>query len=208
MNLNTVGIWLQAIFTILLISVVFKDNPAYRFSEHTYVGLFAGYGVALAYFNYIRPNWQDKIMKGDLIWLVPALLGLLMYTRYIKPIAWLARYTICFNLGIGSGYVLSKDFKPFFVDQVRSTFLPLWGLTDWWKMVSNWIFVVGTISALVYFLFTLEKKGFQGKISAIGRVTMMIAFGAAFGNTVMARVALFLGRMQFLLGNWLKLIKV
>lgn len=72
---------------------------------------------------------------------------------------------------------------------------------------SNIIYVVGTFTALVYFLFTLEKKGVQGKISSMGRWVMMVAFGAAFGNTVMARVSLFLGRMQFLLGDWLHMIK-
>jgi len=208
MDTATLGTWLQALFTILLVSVVFKDNPAYRFAEHTYVGLFAGYGVALAFFNYIRPNVEDRLLaKKEYIFLIPILIGLLMYTRYIKPIAWLSRYTISFNLGIGTGYVLSKDFKPFFVDQIRATFLQLWGVSDWWKLLSNWIYVVGVVSSLVYFLFTLQKKGVQGKVSMVGRVVMMVAFGAAFGNTVMARVSLFLGRMQFLLGDWLKLIK-
>lgn len=203
------GIWLQALFTILLISIVFKDNPAYRFAEHTYVGLYAGYTVALQYYNYIRPNVQDRLLKNkEYIFLIPILIGLLMYTRYIKPIAWLARYTISFNLGIGTGYVLSKDMKPFFVDQVKATFLKLWGVSDWWKLLSNWIFVVGVVTSLVYFLFTLQKKGVQGHVSMIGRVVMMVAFGAAFGNTVMARVALFLGRMQFLLIDWLGIVKI
>lgn len=206
-TLISVGTTLQAIFTILLLSVVFKDNPAYRFAEHTFVGLYAGYTVALAYFQYIRPNVRDELIgQGELHWIVPIVIGLLMYTRYIKSIAWLSRYSLCFTLGIGTGYVLSRDMKPLFVDQVRATFLPLWGTGDWWVTVSNWVYVVGTVTALVYFLFTLQKKGVQGGVSKVGRVTMMIAFGAAFGNTVMARVSLFLGRMQFLLGNWLKLI--
>ncbi len=202
-----IGTWLQAIFTILLLSVVFKDNPGYRFAEHTYVGLWAGYTVALSFFQYIRPTIQDSIIaKGELHWLVPIVVGLLMYTRYIKSIAWLSRYSLCFTLGIGTGYVLSKDMKPLFMDQVRATFLKLWGTGDWWVTVGNWIFVIGTVTSLVYFMFTLQKKGVQGGISKVGRVVMMVAFGSAFGNTVMARVSLFLGRMQFLLGNWLKLI--
>ncbi|HHT85016.1 MAG: hypothetical protein ACOX34_04640 [Bacillota bacterium] len=94
-----------------------------------------------------------------------------------------------------------------FIDQIRATFLPLWVAGDWWASVSNILYVVGTFTALVYFLFTLEKKGIQGKVSSIGRWTMMLAFGAAFGNTVMARVSLFLGRMQFLLGDWLGIVK-
>ncbi len=202
------GTWLQAAFTILLLSVVFKDNPAYRFAENTYVGLFAGYTVAVQWFNYIRPSFQLRIMEEGKWWyIVPIIIGLMIYTRYIKPIAWVSRYHICFLLGIGSGYILSTTFKPMFIDQIKATFLPLWVAGDWWKSVSNIIYVVGTFTALVYFLFTLEKKGVQGKISGMGRWVMMIAFGAAFGNTVMARVSLFLGRMQFLLGDWLHMIK-
>jgi len=35
----------------------------------------------------------------------------------------------------------------------------------------------------------------------------MISFGASFGYTVMARVSLLIGRLQFLLGDWLQIIK-
>lgn len=206
--MELLGTWLNAIFTIFLLSVVFKDNPLYRFAENTYVGLYAGYTVALQWFQYIRPSVQLRIMQEGKWWYIfPIIIGLMIYTRYIRPIAWISRYHICFLLGIGSAYVLTTQFKPMFVDQIRATFLPLWVPGDWWASVSNILYVVGTFTALVYFLFTLEKKGFQGKVSSVGRWTMMLAFGAAFGNTVMARVSLFLGRMQFLLGDWLKIVK-
>ena len=35
---------------------------------------------------------------------------------------------------------------------------------------------------------------------------MMIAFGALFGNAVMGRMSLMIGRVQFLLGEWLGLL--
>ena len=35
----------------------------------------------------------------------------------------------------------------------------------------------------------------------------MVGFGASFGYTVMARISLFIGRLQFLLGDWLGIIK-
>ncbi len=200
--------WIEAFFTILLISIVFKDNPLYRFAENTYVGLYAGYTVALQWFQYIRPSFQYRILEQGKWWyILPIFLGLLIYMRYIRSVNWISRYHICFLLGIGSAYVLTTEFKPLFLDQIRATFLPLWVAGDWWQSVSNIIYVVGTFSALIYFLFTVEKKGLQGKISSVGRWIMMIAFGASFGNTVMSRVSLFLGRMQFLLGDWLKLIQ-
>jgi len=42
--------------------------------------------------------------------------------------------------------------------------------------------------------------------SRIGIVFVMIGFGAAFGYTVMARVSLLIGRMQFILIDWLGVI--
>jgi hypothetical protein len=56
---------------------------------------------------------------------------------------------------------------------------------------------VGVVSSLIYYLFTLEKRVFRATSRWVGRIVMMVAFGAAFGNTVMARVSLFLVRMQF-----------
>jgi hypothetical protein len=35
---------------------------------------------------------------------------------------------------------------------------------------------------------------------------MMVFFGATFGYTVMSRVSLLIGRMEFLLGDWLGLL--
>jgi len=35
----------------------------------------------------------------------------------------------------------------------------------------------------------------------------MVSFGAAFGYTAMARISLLIGRLQFLLGDWLRIIQ-
>jgi hypothetical protein len=36
---------------------------------------------------------------------------------------------------------------------------------------------------------------------------LMISFGASFGYTVMARISLLIGRLEFLLKDWLHIIK-
>jgi len=95
-----------------------------------------------------------------------------------------------------------------FIDQIKSTFLPFWGTGDWWKNTTNIVYAIGTVSVIAYFLFTVEKKGLHGKVSQVGRWVLMATFGASFGNSVLARVSLFLGRMQFLLGEWLHVIEV
>jgi hypothetical protein len=68
------------------------------------------------------------------------------------------------------------------------------------------LIIVGVIATLSYFYFSKEHKGVLGVAAKIGIWFMMIAFGASFGYTVMARISLLIGRVYFLLHNWLGLI--
>jgi hypothetical protein len=72
--------------------------------------------------------------------------------------------------------------------------------------ISGPILIVGVIATLTYFFFSKEHKGIIGGVAKIGIVYLMIGFGASFGYTVMARVSLLIGRMQFLLEDWLGVI--
>ena len=58
---------------------------------------------------------------------------------------------------------------------------------------------------LFYFFFSVEHKGVSGGISKVGIWFLMVSFGASFGYTVMGRVSLLIGRVQFLIYDWLQL---
>ncbi|MGE5579375.1 MAG: hypothetical protein ACM3WU_04945 [Bacillota bacterium] len=203
----TVLTWIQAALTIMLFSVVFADSPLYKVAEHLYVGLYAGYTVVVTWFNYIRPSSQDIIANQKYHLLIPICLGLLVYTRYISGWQWLARYNAAFVVGVGSGLILARDFKSLLLDQVTATFKPLWVAGKAGASLNNAVIVLGVVSVISHFLFTTKRQSVVGRLGSVGRAVMMIAFGSAFGNTVMSRVSLFLGRMQFLLGDWLKIVK-
>jgi hypothetical protein len=47
------GIWLAAFLTLCIFSFLYKDNPLYKFSEHLFVGVSAGYQLTLLYENYL-----------------------------------------------------------------------------------------------------------------------------------------------------------
>ena len=75
---------------------------------------------------------------------------------------------------------------------------------------SNWdaIFVfVGTFTGLIYFFFSVEHKKAAGGAARIGIFFLMVTFGASFGYTVMSRMSLLIGRMDFLFGDWLGLLR-
>ena len=76
-----------------------------------------------------------------------------------------------------------------------------------WSLVWGLITFIGVLTTLSYFFFSREQKGALKVSANIGIWFIMIGFGASFGNTVMARVSLLIGRVQFLLTDWINLIK-
>jgi hypothetical protein len=88
--------------------------------------------------------------------------------------------------------------------QMRSTFVDLGA--PFGEVVLNLIILVGVLSTLVYFYFSKEHKGLLGVSARVGIWFIMIAFGAHFGYTVMARVSLLIGQVNFIFIDWLGII--
>ncbi len=61
------------------------------------------------------------------------------------------------------------------------------------------VLLIGVISVLFYFFFSIEHAGPVRVAARIGILFLMISFGAAFGYTVMARMSLLIGRLSDLI---------
>lgn len=206
--MNSLGTWIAAFLTLAFLSMVFKDNIFYRFAENLYVGCFAGYSIVVNWYSYVKPTLFTSIAKeGKWSLAIPVVIGLLIYTKYFKSTRWLSRYSMAFMLGIGSGYVLTKDFKSLCLTQITATFQSLTLAKGFLPLVSSLVLVLGVLSVLSYFFFTAKRKGLLGYSSQFGKWIMMIGFGTAFGSNVMGRLSLLLGRLQFLLIDWLGVVK-
>lgn len=200
-------IWIGAILTLMIFSFLFKDNAFYKFGEHLFVGVANGYYIALYWHNALKPNLYDQLAAGNLIYIIPLLLGLMYFARFIPKISWLVRIPIGFIIGWGAGISIPAYFQAEVLRQIEGTVVtpetfinPLNGI---WAL----IIFIGVVCTLIYFFFSKEHKGILGHTSRLGIIFIMIGFGASFGYTVMARVSLLIGRIQFLLGPWLGLIE-
>ncbi len=194
------GTWIAAISTIGIMSFVFKDNPLYRIVENVYVGVSAGHALVLGWINIRDQGITPLTAEGEWSVIIPLLLGLLLYTRYFKDIAWLSRFPLSILVGIGTGLAIRGTIGSQIVNQVKSTVLPL-------NSINNAIIIFGTLGVLSYFYFSKEHRGVLKHVSTFGRCVMMVSFGAAFGSTVMGRMALLIDRLHFLYANWLGIIR-
>ncbi|MBU0641425.1 MAG: hypothetical protein KKB50_21400, partial [Planctomycetes bacterium] len=159
------------------------------------------------------PWWQLM----DFWYWIPVLLGVLLLWRMAPRGAWIARWPLAFIVGITAGLRLLAFLEADFVAQVQATIVPLLvvvhspanGQVDFgvsfYSSLNNTLLVLGVVCGLVYFFFSVEHKGVVGMAARGGIYVLMITFGAGFGYAVMGRIALLVGRIEFLCQDWLNL---
>ncbi|MCJ7578544.1 MAG: hypothetical protein MUO91_08850 [candidate division Zixibacteria bacterium] len=204
--LTIIGNTLALILTLCIFSFLYKDNPFYKFAEHLVVGVSAGYFAVLIYFTGFIPKVWDPVTKKNEWWyILPAILGIMTWTRFLKKWSWISRFSIAFYMGIAVGVSMPLDMQGRVIRQLSATMLPvhLMNLQGIW----NLLIVLGVLCGLVYFFFSLEHKGVVGGAASVGIWILMIGFGAGFGLTVMGRVSLLADRIQFMREWYLMVIK-
>lgn len=203
------GVWLSALFTLSIFSFLYKDNPFYKFAEQVFVGLSAAYWLVYIIHSILIPNLFAKLIGnfgGNAILLIPAALGLMMLLRLHPNTQWLSRYPMAIMIGTTAAISLLRYLKSDILFQVTATMInPLGGETTG-EIVGNFLLILGTVCGVFFFYYSKKQEGIYKVPSKIGIWFLMISFGATFGYTVMARVSLLIGRLEFLLRDWLKII--
>jgi hypothetical protein len=207
-----IGAWVATGLTLFIFSFLYKDNPLFKLAENLYVGVSVGYTIVKTYDTVIvHLIWKPIVEDGEWTLVIPVAIGLLMLTRYVPKAAWLSRYAFAFIVGVGSGLAIPRVISSYILKQIEDTVRPLMmlvpgeGLTFTWNLLNpasslnTIIILVGVSSVLFYFFFSVEHTGPGKAVARTGILFLMIAFGAAFGYTVMARMSLLIGRLTDLI---------
>ncbi|OHB39301.1 MAG: hypothetical protein A3C38_01975 [Planctomycetes bacterium RIFCSPHIGHO2_02_FULL_50_42] len=212
MNWDSFGIVIAVGLTLAMYSFLYKDNPAFKIAENLYVGVALGYTVIITWYNALKPDIYDplfvpiftKATEPEYLVIVPMILGIFMLMRISARLSWLSRWSFAFVVGLGSGLTIPNYIHTFILKQIEPSMRPLfYGGESIYVSVNGILVLVGVVTVLLYFFFSIEHKGPIGVASKIGIYFLMVSFGASFGYTVMGRMSLLIGRMIFLLRDWL-----
>lgn len=156
----------------------------------------------------LLPVAEAAVRYRELFWLLPAAFGSLYYAIYSRRYNWLARLVIGYGLGVAGGQAFEGFFSEY-LPQIFAAFRPLMvfragGGVHWGLSLLYLIITLSTFTTMSYFIFTVDQKRPVLRQSALsGRLMMMVSFGAIFGSTVTARLALLIERLQFMYTAWL-----
>lgn len=203
-----IGLWIGAALTLIIFSFIYRDNPLFKIGEHLFLGVSLGYGWCIYYWNDIFPQavaplfYPQAGAARNYLVLIPIVLGLFILLRVVPKLGWLSRISFALYIGGFAGVAVPNVISGVFLPQLTATMGPFG--PDPAGAITQAVLLVGVFCTVVFFFFSLEHKGAVGAISRVGVVFIMVAFGASFGYTVMARVSLLIGRFQYLIYEWFR----
>lgn len=198
---------ITALLTLIVFSFLYGDNPFYKFAERLLVGLAIGYSLVIAWSSTIMDRVYYPLMENNEWWMIfPALLGLLMFSRFSRRYGWLSGIPLAAMIGAGAGAALPAMLEARILKQISSAVGSIAGTSDAFGYFSAAVFLIGFLSTLSYFYFGRERRGALSISANIGTYFLMTFFGATIGYTVMSRMSILIGRLDFLLSDWLGLI--
>jgi hypothetical protein len=208
---------LGAFFTLGIFTFLYKDNPFYKFCEAVFVGISAGYWFVQLYYQNLLAKLIDNLAAGEFGWmyiayLAVAALGVMMLMRLVPKIGWISRWPLSVIVGATAGLWFITYLQSNAMQQLQNTIMPIQtyaadGSLSLYQTIGNLTVAIGTITGVIYFFFSKEHKGAFGAAAKVGVWFLMVTFGASFGYTVMSRMSLLIGRMDFLFSDWLRLIQ-
>jgi hypothetical protein len=212
---RTAIVWFGALCTLGLYSILYRENRFFRFFEHLFIGLATGYSIYVTWNDTLRPRWWEPMVGGQWWWAFALPAGLLFYLIYSRRYAWMSRLIFALFFGFAAGQAF-QGFAAIYFPLIRSAInVPLvnppeiaapdaYALTPVSAILNNVLFLVILLCVMSYFFFSFEQKGPVAGASRLGRYLLMFAFGAIFGSTIMARMSLLIGRIYFLLNDWIR----
>jgi hypothetical protein len=213
----SVGTIIAAILTFMVWSYLLGDNPAFRIAEHLFVGIAVGYAVLVAWFSVVQPALSGVVVsQSPALAAVPLVLCLLLMAK-VRP-AWsgVGNIAVAFLVGVGAALAVGGALFGTLGPQVAATASLSLDPADYGDtqpalaspfLWQNLAVLVGTVGTFFYFTFNTQPQGPLGGFretftrfwSGIGRWVIMMMLGALFANTVTSRIALLIGRVQWLL---------
>jgi hypothetical protein len=216
--LDTLGLFIAAALTLMVFSYIFGDNFLFELASHIFVGVAVGYATLVVIYEVFIP----LVTSGQhIVTILPALFLCFLLIFRIFPARSetsnaLAGIALAFVLGVGVALAIGGGLFGTLIPQVSATAGISWnpnhypdtenevGLVNW---LNNIIIVLGTLGTLFYFTFAVRARGFMGGVreawvrfwAGMGRLMIIFTLGALFANTVSARVALLISRIQFLM---------
>lgn len=193
-----------ALLTLAYFSFLIKENRFFRFAEASVIGTAGGNLVVVA-ITTLRGSLFEPLIHGKYLYIIPLILGILLFTRYYKKYAYLTRYPVALILGVGVALGIRGTIDATIVGQTRGVIMLGFPTGNVFTTVNNFLMIIATLTTLCVFFFTFRTGTKFLYVQRIGRLFIMVAIGGILASQMFGQFSILIARIKFLLLEWLKL---
>lgn len=202
------------LLTLMVLSYLIGDNPAFRVAVYVFIGVSAGYAASVAWHQVLYPRLFIPLLTGSLavrlLTVVPLVLGLLLLFKLSPRTAHLGTISMAFLVGVGAAVAVGGAVMGTLFPQTQASInvFNMSGAGQFWleRLSEGVVMLVGTITTLVYFHFGAKAttSGSQRSklvrvLSWVGQVFIAITFGVLFSGVFVAAMTALIERMNFII---------
>jgi hypothetical protein len=178
--------WVFAVWSYVL----YKENLIYAFAEKTFIAVSAGHVLMTG----LTSLWKQdlaRIVSGEILLIIPTILGLFYLLRLNTQYQWLSRYSTGIFIGVTLG--MAVRVLPYRIEgYLISSMVDL-------TQINNIILIIGTLTTIFYYYFMRKPGVIPDTVAKIGRFFIMINIGTSAAGTLLTRQAYLSERINFLL---------
>ena len=202
------------LLTLMILSYLIGDNPAFRIAVYLFVGASAGYAAAVSWWQVLWPRLVDPLLKGSFIErafaLVALLLGVLLLMKLSPRTSRLGSPAVAFLVGVGAAVAIGGAVMGTLFPQTQASInvfqLSGAGSYKFERLLFGFIMLVGTVTTLVYFHFGAkstpdgpQRSKLATILGWIGQVFIAITLGVLFAGVLSASLAALIERISSIL---------
>lgn len=200
--------------TVLILSYLIGDNPAFRVAVHVFVGVTAGYIAAVAWWQVLLPDLILPILTGSAstraLLAVPLVLSGLLLMKAWPPLSRLGAPAMGMLVGPAAAVAIGGAVQGTLLPQSSATvnLVSRDALASLEGLVNGTLVFVGLITSLAYFHFsarsspdgTTRRPAAIELLANVGAVFLAITLGVLFVGVYGAALTALIERLYFLTG--------
>ncbi len=206
------------VFTLMTLSYLVADNPAFRVAIHIFVGVAAGYVAAVAWWQVLWPDLLLPLANGPAArraaLALPLLLTGMLLMKAWPPLTRLGAPAMGLLVGAAAAVAVGGAVQGTLLPQAYATVdaLDVRNARTPDMLVNGLLVLVGVVTSLAYFHFSAQRRA-DGTIhrfapleiiALVGGIFLAITLGVLFAGVYSAALTALIERLHFL-GSFLGL---
>ena len=201
------------LLTLMILSYLIGDNPAFRVAIYILVGVSTGYAAAITWWQLLYPRLVLPLLTGNLLGrvlsLIALIFGILLLMKLSRRTSALGDPVVAFLVGIGAAVAVGGALLGTILPQMQASInlLDLTGAGENWpvRLFIGTIMLIGTITTLVYFHFGTrstphgqQRSKLVSILGWVGQIFIAITLGALFAGAFSAALVALIERVNFI----------